>query len=169
MAAWLLSFLRSTAVLLMLCPSTSTLVLISLTSEGWQSESTPPGVNSMATRLKFRTRRSWTTKPTSGLFIQVIQGYFLKMPSEECSRYIINDARSLYEVNSCEYPVLPPDCFLLDSRFPGALVTSTTKGGRRLFSSLCFCLLVNRISQKVVDGYCRYLVDSLGTWHGRND
>ena len=46
LAARLLSFLGSAALPLMLCPSTSTLVLISRTSEGRQAESTPPGVNS---------------------------------------------------------------------------------------------------------------------------
>ena len=43
-----LSLCWSATMPLMLCPYTNTLVLILPTSEGWQAESTPPGVNSAA-------------------------------------------------------------------------------------------------------------------------
>ena len=46
------------------------------------------------------------------------------------------------------------------------LITSATEGGWRLFSPR---LSVSRMSQKVVDGFGRNVVDKLGVCQGRID
>ena len=75
------------ALPLMLCPSTSTMVLLLLILEGWQAESTPPGVNSATNGVQTQDPRI----PSQPLYTISQQQAIMKIPSYKTCQKCMNE------------------------------------------------------------------------------